>query len=147
MNTRTPAPVALAADHAGFSLKEQIKAWLDEGDMPILDLGTHSEDPVDYPDYGKLIARVITGGEASRGVAICGTGIGIGIAANRHPGIRAALCHDEESARLARAHNDANVLVLGGRTLDAAAAQTCLKVFLATSFENERHAQRVRKLG
>lgn len=143
----TPAPVALAADHAGFGLKEDLKGWLGKAGVATLDLGTDGATPVDYPDFGDRVARAILEGEAAQGVAVCGTGIGIGIAANRHPGIRAATCHDEETARLARAHNDANVLALGGRILDPATARACLRAFLTTPFEGERHARRVGKLG
>lgn len=143
----TPAPVAFAADHAGFALKEDLRGWLGEAGVATLDLGTDGEASVDYPAFGDRVARAIADGEAAQGVAVCGTGIGIGIAANRHPGIRAATCHDEETARLARAHNDANVLALGGRVLDPATARACLRTFLTTAFEGGRHARRVGQLG
>ena len=113
----------------------------------ILDLGTDGPGSVDYPDYGKALAESIASGKAERGVAICGTGIGISIAVNRHPGVRAALCHDETSARLAREHNDANVLALGARLIGPEVAKRCLRTFLETEFAGGRHVARVAKLG
>ncbi len=113
----------------------------------ILDLGTDGPGSVDYPDYGTALAESIASGKAERGVAICGTGIGISIAVNRHPGVRAALCHDETSARLAREHNDANVLALGARLIGVEVAKGCLRAFLETEFAGGRHAARVAKLG
>jgi ribose 5-phosphate isomerase B len=138
--------VALAADHGGYELKEQLKGELQSLNVPILDLGTNSLQSVDYPDYAEAMAAVIRGGVAAFGVLVCGTGIGISIAANRHPEVRAALVHDAFSARLARQHNDANVIVFGGRTIGIEIAKDCLKVFLATEFEGGRHARRVAKM-
>ena len=120
---------------------------LAETGTPVLDLGTNSDQSVDYPDFGNGLAEVLLQGDAWRGVAICGTGLGISMAANRHPGIRCAPSHDVETARLARAHNDANVLALGARIIDPETAWHCLQTFLATEFEAGRHAARVRKLG
>ena len=139
--------VAMAADHAGFELKSALAAVLrDEHGLDVVDLGTASAEPVDYPDYaGRLVATMAAGG-ADRGVLICGSGIGMSIAANRHPGIRAALCANAEMARLARQHNDANVLVLGSRLTDPAGAADTLRAFLGTPFEGGRHARRVAKL-
>lgn len=139
--------IALAADHAGFQLKSRLAAVLQAGGHEVLDLGTHSEDRVDYPDYGAALALAIADGQAEMGIGICGSGIGISIALNRHPAVRAALCHDVTSARLARSHNDANVLVLGSRLTGPEVAEDCLQVFLATPFEGGRHAGRVEKLG
>ena len=139
--------IALASDHAGYGLKTELKEELERQGHEVLDLGTHSPESVDYPDFGHAMGQALEAGRAQRGVLVCGSGIGISIAANRHPGVRAALCHDETSARLARAHNDANVLALGARLIGPEVAKGCLGVFLATDFEGGRHAKRVAKLG
>lgn len=138
--------IALASDHAGFPLKEALKAALTEDGHRVLDLGTEGTDSVDYPDFGARLARAVESGEAGRGVAVCGTGIGISIALNRFPGVRAALCHNDTAARLARQHNDANVLALGARMIGPEVALDCLRTFLATEFEGGRHGRRVEKL-
>ncbi len=139
--------IAIASDHAGYDLKslliEELKALGHEA----LDLGTHDSASVDYPDFGHALAEAIVSGKAERGVAVCGTGIGISIAVNRHAGVRAAVCHDETSARLAREHNDANVLALGARLIGPEVAKDCLKTFLETEFSKGRHTPRVAKLG
>ena len=140
-------PIALAADHGGVDLKNQLATSLGELGFRALDLGTNGADSVDYPDFADKLAAALKAGEAARGVLICGSGIGISIAANRHRHIRAALCHDETSARLCRQHNDANVLVLGGRLIGVEVARACLAVFLATKFDCGRHERRVAKLG
>jgi ribose 5-phosphate isomerase B len=140
-------PIAIACDHAGVELKAILAAELARLGHEVLDLGTHGSESVDYPDFGRTLAEAILDGRAERGVVICGTGIGISIAANRHPGVRAALCHDETSARLAREHNDANVLALGARLIGSEVAKDCLKAFLQTRFASGRHAPRVAKLG
>lgn len=139
--------VAVASDHAGFALKEVLKQELADGGYTVLDLGTNNEESVDYPDFGAALAEAVADGRAGRGVAVCGSGIGISIAVNRHPGVRGALCHDSLGARMSRLHNDANVLVLGGRTTGVDVAKDCLQVFLSTEFEGGRHARRVEKLG
>lgn len=139
--------VAIAADHGGFDLKESLVPVLEAAGLTVLDLGTTSRESVDYPEFADALAAALAAGRARRGVLICGTGIGISIAANRHPGIRAALCHDGLTARLARQHNDANVLVLGGRVIGIETAKDCLTTFLDTPFEGGRHARRVAKLG
>lgn len=139
--------IAIAADHAGFEMKSMLADELRQNGFTILDLGTNSSQSVDYPDFADALAKAIKAGQAGRGVLVCGTGIGISIAANRHKGIRAALCHDATDARLAREHNDANVLVLGGRTTGMENAKDCLKTFLATPFSGGRHVRRVEKLG
>jgi ribose 5-phosphate isomerase B len=139
--------VAIAADHGGFDLKESLLPALQASGVAALDLGTMSREAVDYPDIADALAAALAAGRAQRGILICGTGIGISIAANRHPGIRAALCHDGLTARLARQHNDANVLVLGGRVIGFETAKDCLANFLNTPFEGGRHARRVAKLG
>jgi ribose 5-phosphate isomerase B len=140
-------PIAIASDHAGFDLKTALIEDLKAAGTPVLDLGTHSPDSVDYPDFADALAQAIIGGRAARGVLVCGTGIGIAMAANRHKGIRAAHCRDTTDARLARQHNDANVLALGARTTGAEVAKDCLKTFLATAFDGGRHQRRIDKLG
>jgi ribose 5-phosphate isomerase B len=139
--------VAIAVDHGGFELKPVLISELEALGRRVLDLGTFSRDPVDYPDFAEALARAIEAGEAEAGVLACGTGIGMAIAANRHARIRAALCHDGTAARLARQHNDANVLVLGGRLIGPETARDCVRVFLSTAFDGgERHVRRVAKL-
>jgi ribose 5-phosphate isomerase B len=139
--------VAVASDHAGYALKETIKGDLAQLGFKVLDLGTDSTASVDYPDYGKALGTAVAGGKAAAGVAICGTGIGISIAANRIPGVRAALVHDQTTAALAREHNDANVIALGARVLAADTARATVRTFFATPFAGGRHAARVAKLG
>ncbi|MGB0720583.1 MAG: ribose 5-phosphate isomerase B [Bdellovibrionales bacterium] len=136
--------IAIACDHGGFDLKEQIKARFDSFDW--LDLGTDSGDSVDYPDYGFKMGEAIANGDATQGIVICGTGIGISIAANRNPAVRCGLCTDTTMARLTRAHNDANVLALGARITGVEAAMDIVATFLNTDFEGGRHARRVDKL-
>ena len=137
--------LVFAADHAGYELKEQLKSYLN-GKYQIRDLGTDSVDSVDYPDFGKSAAEAIAAGQAELGVVICGSGIGISIAANRNPKIRCALCQNEEAAKLARQHNDANMLALGARLTAEEEAKKILEVFLSTPFEGGRHVKRVEKL-
>ena len=143
----TDDTVAIASDHAGYPLKEHLKSVLIDRGVTVLDLGTDGPGSVDYPDFGKALAEAVTDGRAARGVVVCGSGIGISIAVNRHPGARAALCHDVTSARLSRLHNDANVLALGARTTGPSTAEDCLAAFLETGFEGGRHTRRVEKLG
>lgn len=138
--------IAFSADHAGYQLKDQLVALAREKGYSTLDLGVHDGDSVDYPDMADALAAALADGRAQIGVIICGSGIGISIAANRHRHVRAALCHDVTTARLARAHNDANVLALGARTTGPAVARDCLEAFLETAFEGGRHARRVAKL-
>ena len=138
--------IALGSDHAGFALKELLKADLADGGYTVLDLGTHSADSVDYPDFGKAVADVVADGKAMRGVLVCGSGIGISIAANRNPAIRCAVCRSGLEAKLARQHNDANVIALGERITGTEVALDCLRQFLTTEFEGGRHARRVAKL-
>jgi ribose 5-phosphate isomerase B len=138
--------VALVADHAGFELKNALKSALDERGFKPLDLGPYDADPVDYPDMAAKLALVLRDGDAQHGVMICGTGIGISMAANRYPWIRAAVCGDVTTARLARQHNDANVLALGARLIGPEVARDCLMTFLGTAFAGGRHARRVAKL-
>jgi len=140
--------VAIGTDHAGFELKPAISSVLERMGFQVSDLGTNGPDSVDYPDFAEAVAQAVSNGTAQSGVLVCGSGIGMSIGANRHAGIRAALCHDEETARLAREHNDANVLVLGARLTDKDLVGKCTEVFFSTEFDaGERHARRVNKLG
>ena len=138
--------IAVASDHAGFDLKEILKRDLQEAGLEVLDLGTNSTQSVDYPDFGTAMADAVASGKAERGVLVCGTGIGISMAANRNPKVRAALVHDVTSARLSRMHNDANVVAFGQRLIGTETAREALKVFLGTEFEGGRHVGRVAKL-
>jgi ribose 5-phosphate isomerase B len=142
----TTERIAIACDHAGVAMKSALRADLEAMGYQVLDLGTNDENSVDYPDQAAALAGSIDRGEAARGVAICGTGIGMSIALNRHYRTRAALCHDVDTARLAREHNDANVLTLGARATSTDTARECLRVFLDTPFEGGRHARRVAKM-
>jgi ribose 5-phosphate isomerase B len=135
--------IAVASDHGGFTLKEALKAHLLERGFEVEDLGTHSEDSVDYPVYGEACARYVAEGKAERGIVCCGTGIGISMAANKVKGIRAACCSDYFSAKYTRAHNDANALCLGARVIGPGAALELVNVFLNTEFEGGRHQRRV----
>jgi ribose 5-phosphate isomerase B len=141
-----PDPVILGSDHAGFSLKGKLKTVLERLGVPWEDVGTDSEDSVDYPAFAHRVAEAVASGRVSRGVLVCGTGIGVSIAANRHAGVRAALACDEETARLSREHNDANVLALGGRTMDPDLAGRILETWLKTPFAGGRHGRRVAKI-
>jgi ribose 5-phosphate isomerase B len=138
--------VAVAADHGGYELKSVLLPELRALGFEVLDLGTNSLESVDYPDFAEKVALAIEAGKARFGLLICGTGIGMSIAANRHRKVRAALCYDVTTARLARQHNDANVMTLGGRMIGSETAKDCLKTFLSTSFEGGRHIRRIAKL-
>jgi len=138
--------IALGADHAGYELKEALKSWLINHGYHVLDLGTHSTESVDYPDYAALVGEAVADHKVERGVLVCGTGIGMAIAANKVPGVRAALCGDLYAARMSRAHNDANVLALGGRLMGAEMAVDILRAWLETEFAGGRHARRVDKI-
>jgi len=139
--------IAIASDHAGFALKSTLIEELNALGFDVLDLGPFDTNSVDYPDYGHAMGDAIAEGKAKRGVLICGSGIGISIAANRNPAVRAALCANGLMARLSRQHNDANVLALGERLTGVDVAKDCLKEFLNTEFEGGRHGRRVEKLG
>lgn len=139
--------IAIACDHAGVDLKETLKAELANRGFDVLDLGTNGPDSVDYPDFGAAMGDAIASGKAKRGVLVCGSGIGISIAANRNPAVRAALCQNGLMAQLSRQHNDANVLALGARLIGIETALDCLNAFLETDFEGGRHQRRVDKLG
>ncbi len=140
--------IAIAADHGGYELKEKIKEYLEsiyanDKDVEILDIGTDSDASVDYPMYGKKCAEKVASGQAQKGIVICGTGIGISIAANKVKGIRCALCTNEKMAEMSRKHNDANMLALGGRITDPDTALRIVDVWLKTEFEGGRHKRRV----
>jgi ribose 5-phosphate isomerase B len=146
-NVGTDRVVALGSDHAGYLMKDMLRDELASQGYKVLDLGTNGPDSVDYPDFGAAVAEAVAGGKADCGVVVCGSGIGISIAANRNPGARAALCHSGLEAQLSRLHNDANILALGARIIGEEAAKDCLRAFLDTDFEGGRHARRVAKLG
>jgi ribose 5-phosphate isomerase B len=138
--------IALAADHAGYALKDELAAWLREQGHEVVDLGTNTPDSVDYPEFGKRLAQAVASGDAERGVAVCGSGIGISIAINREPRCRCARVDDPLSAALAREHNDANVLALGARLIGPDMAKACVSAFLGTEFAGGRHQRRVDQL-
>ena len=136
----------IATDHAGFHYKEQVKEYIRAKGIEIIDLGPDSADRVDYPDYGKKCAEAVKKDKGSFGIIICGTGIGISIAANKVEGIRAALCHDAYTASMARAHNDAQILAFGERVVGMGVVQSMIDAFIETEFEGGRHANRVEKI-
>jgi len=138
--------IALGADHAGYYVKEAIRQFLENAGYPVDDLGTWSEESVDYPDFGKAVADRVAAHQDVYGLAVCGTGMGMAIAANKVPGIRAAVAHNVDTARLAREHNDANVLTMGGRVVNGAQAIEMVQTFLNTTFAGGRHARRVEKI-
>ena len=138
--------VLLAADHAGYELKQDLARHLADLGYEAVDLGTDSPESVDYPDYAHLLAEAIERGQAAQGILCCGAGIGMSIAANRHPGVRAANCLDERMAALAREHNDANVLCLGSRVTGIGLAEAILSTFINTPFDGDRHTRRVAKV-
>ncbi|MBR6789678.1 MAG: ribose 5-phosphate isomerase B [Oscillospiraceae bacterium] len=135
--------IAIGSDHGGLALKKEIMAHLDEMGIAYRDFGTDSEDSCDYPIYGEAVARAVVSGECERGIVVCGTGIGISIAANKVRGIRCALCGDCFSAEMARRHNDANVLALGGRVTGPGLALKIVDTFLENDFDGDRHARRI----
>ena len=134
--------IVIGSDHAGFDLKEAHK----ESFEGMVDIGTYSEDPVDYPDFAARVARAISSGEFKRGILICGSGVGMSIVANKFPGVRAALCTDTDVARMSRMHNDANILVLAGRRTDVETAVAIVRVWSNTEFEGRRHKRRLDKI-
>jgi ribose 5-phosphate isomerase B len=138
--------IAIGSDHAGYPLKAEMVAYLQERGLVVNDCGTHGEGSVDYPDFGHAVAREVESGAAQLGIVICGSGNGINMAANKHAGIRSALCWNAEIAALARQHNDANVLAMPGRYLTVAEGKAIVDAFLAHSFEGGRHAKRVEKI-
>jgi ribose 5-phosphate isomerase B len=138
--------VAISCDHGGFELKDKLVSYLEDKSVALLDLGVHAAESVDYPDKAHAVAEAVLSNRADFGIIICGTGIGVSMAANRHRGIRAALCTDPYMARMSRAHNDANVLCLGGRVVGPSLAEDIVDAFLAGAFDGGRHARRVEKI-
>ncbi len=138
--------IALAADHAGYVLKDELAAWLREAGHDVTDLGTNGPESVDYPAFGAKLADEVASDRATRGIAVCGSGIGISIAVNRNPACRCARVDDPLSARLAREHNDANVLALGGRLIGTDMAKACVDAFIGTEFAGGRHQRRIDQL-
>ena len=138
--------IALAADHAGYALKDELARWLRDQGRDVIDLGTNSADSVDYPEFGRKLADAIAAGEAERGIAICGSGVGISIAVNREAKCRCARVDDPLSAALAREHNDANVLAMGARLIGSDMAKACVAAFLDTPFSGGRHQRRLDQL-
>ena len=135
--------IAIASDHAGFELKEHVKAQLAAAGHDVVDVGPETDDSVDYPTFAKPAARLVADGDAERGVLVCGSGVGVSIVANKVPGVRAVNAHDAEEAQLARQHNDVNVVTLSGRRLSDEQADAIVSAFLAEDFEGGRHARRV----
>ena len=138
--------IAITSDHAGFFLKEKVLAYLIKERYDVKDFGCFSDEAVDYPDFGHPLANAVSAGDFEYGISICGTGNGINMVVNKHPGIRSALCWNEEICRLARAHNDANILALPGWFISESEALLIIKTFLSTSFEGGRHARRIGKI-
>ena len=138
--------IAIASDHAGFVLKEEVKSFLKRKKYTVKDLGSYSEESVDYPDYAKKTARFVSSKKVSKGILICGSGIGMSIAANRFKGVRAAACESPYTAKMSRLHNDANILCLGARILPVKKALKLIEIWLSTKFEGGRHKRRIRKL-
>ena len=138
--------IAIASDHAALALKADLAGWLSELGHEVIDLGPHSADSVDYPDYGYKLAQTLADGRAERGIALCGSGIGISIAVNRNPAARCALVSEPVSARLCREHNDANAIAMGARLVGPDMARACIEAFLSTDFAGGRHQRRVDKL-
>ena len=138
--------IAIGSDHAGFSLKEEVKSRLTEQGHTVTDFGTHGADSVDYPDFAHPVAAAVEKNKAEKGILICGSGNGVCITANKHAGVRAALCWNEELAALARQHNDANVLCIPSRFITSETAYAMVNTFMVTSFEGGRHQKRVEKI-
>jgi ribose 5-phosphate isomerase B len=138
--------IAIAADHGGYALKESVKRKLESMNLTYHDFGTHSEESVDYPDYGILVAEAVARGEFDRGILICGTGLGMSIVANKVPGIRCALLHDTFSARATREHNDTNVMAMGARVIGPGLADEIVEIWLTTDFTGGRHTKRLNKI-
>lgn len=138
--------IFIGTDHAGFNIKNEVIKMLENLDCEVVDLGCKSNDRVDYPDFGHKVAKAVLENKGSFGVVICGTGIGISVSANKHKGIRAALCHDAYTASMARAHNNANILAFGERVVGIGVIESMLEAFLKTPFEGGRHENRVKKI-
>lgn len=139
--------IAIGSDHGGFALKQEIIAYLKENHIDFKDFGSYNTDSVDYPEYGQAVGHAVVSGECEKGILICGTGIGISIAANKIPGVRCAVCHDVFSAEATRLHNDANIIAMGGRVIGPGHAIKVVETFLNTPFSNdERHIRRISKI-
>ena len=138
--------LAIGCDHGGFELKEELLSLLRELNIDLIDYGTDSQKSVDYPDFGKKVSEAVSSGSSDKGILICGTGIGMSIVANRFPKVRASLCNDLFTAKMSRLHNDANILVLGGRVIGKGLAKEIVKIWLSTPFEGERHSARLNKI-
>ncbi len=138
--------IIIGSDHAGFEMKEAVARHLAAQGFAVTDVGTKSAQSVDYPDFGAEVARKVSSGEFARGILVCGSGVGMAIVANRFPGVRAVVALDEETARMSRVHNDANILALAGRRTDMKTAERIVDVWLATAFEGGRHQQRIDKI-
>ena len=138
--------IATGADHGGYKMKQELIKHLKKIKFEVIDFGTNDTKSVDYPDYAKQVVTAIQKGKADMGILVCGSGVGMSIAANRHKGIRAALCYDETTAMLSRQHNDANILVLGGRLTKLTTAKKCVNKFFSTKFEGDRHTRRIQKI-
>ena len=139
--------ISIASDHAGFEMKKKIMKYLEENGFSLIDRGPSNTESVDYPDFAKKVCNDLLDQNVDRGILVCGSGQGMAMVANKHKGIRAALCNSEEMTELARAHNDANILTLGARFIDESLALSCVEKFISTSFEGDRHIQRVNKIG
>ncbi|HSU27666.1 MAG TPA: ribose 5-phosphate isomerase B [Chitinophagaceae bacterium] len=139
-------PIAIGSDHAGYDIKEDLISFLESKELPYKDFGTHSKDSVDYPDFAHPVAEAVASGDFAFGILTCGSGNGVAITANKHPEIRAALCWGEEIAKLAREHNDANILCIPGRFVREGDAEKMLAIFITTDFEGGRHSRRVEKI-
>jgi RpiB/LacA/LacB family sugar-phosphate isomerase len=138
--------VIIGSDHAGFSLKEDVREFLSEASLEVLDVGTYTDESVDYPDFGGKVAEKVSSGEFARGILVCGSGVGMTIVANKFSGVRAVMCLDSQTARMSRKHNDTNVLVLAGRRTDIETAKPIITTWLETEFEGERHSRRLNKV-
>ena len=138
--------ISIASDHAGFEMKKKIMKYLEENGFSLIDRGPSNSKSVDYPDFAKKVCKDLLNQNVDRGILVCGSGQGMAMVANKHKGIRAALCNSEEMTELARAHNDANILTLGARFVDESLALSCVEKFISTSFEGDRHIQRVNKI-
>jgi ribose 5-phosphate isomerase B len=138
--------IFISSDHAGYKLKEDIKLFLKKKKYIFIDLGPNNDSRVDYPDYAHLVAKKVKKNKINRGILVCGSGMGMNIAANRHKNIRAAQCYNEKSTKLSRLHNDANIITLGSRLLSKKNALNCVSIFLKTKFEGGRHTKRIKKI-
>ena len=138
--------ISIASDHAGFEMKTKIMKFLEKNGFSLVDRGPSNSESVDYPDFAKKVCKDLLDQNVDRGILVCGSGQGMAMVANKHKGIRAALCNSEEMTELARAHNDANILTLGARFVDESLALSCVEKFISTSFEGDRHIQRVNKI-